>query len=234
MIGNPLQGKSATRPRVFAAADYWGMALTGLFVGLLVGLAVSPVVGTVVGLVLSAVLCISGSQIGGTSAIKNQPPDPHEHFGSGSGIRVVRPAHLLPFSSLAIVGMVAGVYVRTHGMLEDSAVIQRRLGQLSAAGIDTTRATDAVLDALPSLYAEPSAKGQLFGVQTSDESLLDPNRYESIESCLSAWLTSSIAPFRVLGERAKQAPFASDPAALRSWMRDAWKVVALTGRKEGK
>ena len=154
----------------------------GLLLGVMVGMSKSPVVGTVLGALCTVVVAVLGA------APRAQEKD--RAFGD--------PAWITSFAFTCLLGLFAGVYVRTHDLL--SPRLEERVAQLRELGIDdkeiasvlvkTFQETTSLALKLPN-DGQASAAAQasvLFaGLSKGDVRRADPAQTKKVDDVLDLW-----------------------------------------------
>ena len=165
----------------------------GVLFGLLVGLTTTPVVASV----LASLVALAVAFVG----LSESAP---------AGISPATPLRLAVFSLCAAIFVLAGIYVRTHGLLSPSAASISR--ELTEAGFDPEEAKDLVRLRLFGVMPEGAttvapdnlggrvAASTLFSADAEDcRRLLQDRRLDQPQRIAS--LLEMSPPFRKVGER---------------------------------
>ena len=93
----------------------------GLLIGLLVGLSTSPVVGTFVGTIAALAVTLLSAGLG----TKSKDKDPISKKANEAQPVKFNYAAIVGFSLFCILGIISGIWLRTHDILSPS--LERRL-----------------------------------------------------------------------------------------------------------
>ena len=161
----------------------------GLLVGLLLGLSSAPVVGLVVGSVTALLAGLLGVAVPVKDG-EQAAPIPRGQQQALIGLRAGT------FGLACIVGMFAGIYMRTHNLLSPPEPgLQERYDELMAIGFSAERARELVVAAPAAGAAEagPSTRDTvLFSVDAETCEQLDIDRFGTLAAAASYYDTREL------------------------------------------
>jgi len=170
-------------------AELFAGAGTGLLLGLLLGLSASPVVGVVVGALAALLAALIGLPMPGKSTTAAEAPSPARRKAAHWRAAV--------FSLACMLGLLFGLYVRTHDLLSPAPrSLQAQVDELKALGFTADQARRIVVlhrldDAPlppPAPAAAPSSKNSaLFSAQAERCERLNPGRFKDLAATVAAY-----------------------------------------------
>jgi len=170
-------------------AELFAGAGTGLLLGLLLGLSASPVVGVVVGALAALLAALIGLRLPARADAASEAASPAQRRAGHWRAAV--------FSLLCVLGLLAGLYIRTHDLLSPAPPsLRQRVDELSAIGFSATEARRIVvlhrLDDAPLPPAAPAAapsskNSALFSAQAERCERLDPGRFKDLAATVAAY-----------------------------------------------
>ncbi|MEJ6001159.1 hypothetical protein [Paucibacter soli] len=170
-------------------AELFAGAGTGLLLGLLLGLSASPVVGVVVGALAALLASLIGLRLPGKADAATEAPGPAQRRASHWRAAV--------FSLLCIVGLLSGLYVRTHDLLSPAPrSLRAQVDELTALGFSAAEARrivvlhkldDSPVPAPASASNAMPGKSLLFAAQAERCERLNPERFKDLAATVAAY-----------------------------------------------
>ena len=171
-VGSPPPARIALNVAIGAAL--------GLCVGVLMGIAAAPVVGTVVGALAALFATIFGVKDGDLSSF----------------------VRIGGFGALCVLGVVAGIYLRTHNSLGIS--VGQQVAEWETAGFPDSVARSIVLYKELGVLVSPA--GQLTATTRAEKLAAQPSLTSTSLSAVSAEECASAAPTKYGDDPAKIVP----------------------------
>jgi len=175
-------------------AELFAGAGTGLLLGLLLGLSASPVVGVVVGALAALLAALIGLPMPGKSTATTATAAAE---ASSPARRKAAHWRAAVFSLACMLGLLFGLYVRTHDLLSPAPrSLQAQVDELKALGFTADQARRIVvlhrLDDAPLPPAAPAAapsskNSALFSAQAERCERLNPGRFKDLAATVAAY-----------------------------------------------
>jgi len=168
-------------------AELFAGAGTGLLLGLLLGLSASPVVAVVVGALAALLASLIGLPLPGKAGAAADAPGPAQRKAAHWRAAV--------FSLVCVLGLLIGLYVRTHDLLSPTPrSLQVQVDELTALGFSSAEARRIVvlhkLDDSPVPAPASTAlpgRSLLFAAQAERCERLNPERFKDLAATVAAY-----------------------------------------------
>ena len=178
----------------------------GLLIGILLGLSASPVVGLVVGSVTALLTSLIGMQTpkksGDQETTEKISQEQLKLIGIRAGV----------FGLTCIVGIFAGIYMRTHNVLSPpKPTLKEQVNELIGIGFNSQEARDLVVVQVP--YADSSSEKTnnrstlstdalqntvLFSIDSETCEKIAISRFENISAAIGYYQTLELQPLRTI------------------------------------
>ena len=168
-----------------------GVGSLGLLIGLLVGLSASPVVGSLLGTLatLAVTLVGSGLRLPGIRKTAEEAQAPPADGPPAAG-------WLMALCLCTIVGVLAGIWVRTHNALSPS--LKEQVQAYQQAGFTLPEAKEALMQRLVAASETGTTPADLSALfanrQAYDLDEFNPERIRSAEETVNTWRGAGAPP----------------------------------------
>ena len=181
----------------------------GLLIGLMVGLSASPVVGSLVGTLATLAIALVGSGLGMPGKHKSKDGE----ADTGSKDVTFKSGWLASFCVFCIIGILGGIWLRTHDVLNPSP--KQQVKAYCSAGFTFKEAKAIVAERLLTEIKAGEGKSprlpMLFRQELQfDLDTLNPERKGSAAETINSWMLYDEPLVKALAREINQIRFASE------------------------